>query len=107
MDFALERSEDRLIGRPKGRVDETNWKPFSQALISAVRQAREAGATLVIDLSELEGLSSRELRVLAAAQREAGDDVGVVLAAPSPQVREILAISRYDQLFAVTEDPAA
>ena len=107
MDFELTRGADRLIGRPKGQVDETNWEAFSEAMVQAVREARTNRATLVIDLSGLDQLSSSGLRALTLARREAGDDVGVVLAAPNPQVREILAISRYDNLFVIRQDPDA
>jgi len=86
-------------------VDESNWEAFCEALTQAVRQAREAKATLVLDLSGLDYMSSRGLRALSIAKREAGDDVGVVLAAPNPRMAEILAISRYDQLFPVQENP--
>jgi anti-anti-sigma factor len=105
MDFETTSGEGRLIAHPRGRVDESNWEAFSVALIGAVRRARETSATLVIDLSGLDYMSSRGLRALTMAKREAGDDVGVVLAAPNPRMAEILAISRYDRLFAVTEDP--
>ena len=107
MDFELTRSDDRVFGRPKGRVDESNWESFSQALIDAVREARGARATLVVDLSSLDYMSSRGLRALTMAKREAGDDVDIVLAGPNARMREILAISRYDKLFVVTEGPAA
>jgi anti-anti-sigma factor len=103
MDFELTRSDERIVARPKGRVDETNWEAFSEALIEAVRAARGGGGVLVIDLSGLDYMSSRGLRALTMAKREAGDDVGVVLAQPNPRMREILAISRYDKLFAIEE----
>jgi anti-sigma B factor antagonist/stage II sporulation protein AA (anti-sigma F factor antagonist) len=105
MDFELTRSGERTVARPTGRVDETNWEAFSEALIEAVRAAREGTGVLVIDLSGLDYMSSRGLRALTMAKREAGDDVGVVLARPNPRMREILAISRYDKLFAVEEGP--
>ena len=107
MDFELTGSHGRVVGRPKGRVDDTNWEAFSEALIEAVRRARDGQATLVLDLSALDYMSSRGLRALTMAKREAGDDVGVVLAAPNARMREILAISRYDKLFVVMEDPPA
>ena len=49
-------------------------------------------------------MSSRGLRVLTVAKRE-GDEAGVAvsLASPNEVMREILAISRYDKLFTITE----
>jgi anti-anti-sigma factor len=109
MDWVLERSAARLVGRPRGRVDETTWEAFSQALTSAVREAAGAGGLpLVVDLSGLDYMSSRGLRALTMAKREAGETVRITLAAPNGRMREILAISRYDKLFDVTDEaPAA
>jgi anti-sigma B factor antagonist len=108
MDWELERSAVRLVGRPRGRVDETTWEAFSQALTDAVREAAGAGGLpLIIDLSGLDYMSSRGLRALTMAKREAGDVVRITLAAPNERMREILAISRYDKLFDVTADAPA
>ncbi len=104
MDWVLERSPTRLVGQPRGRVDETTWEAFSQALTQAVREAAAAGGLpLVVDLSGLDYMSSRGLRALTMAKREAGDRVAITLAAPNDRMREILAISRYDKLFNVTD----
>jgi len=37
------------------------------------------------------------------AKREAGEAVPITLAAPNDRMREILAISRYDKLFAISD----
>ena len=108
MDWELERSGARLVGRPRGRVDETTWEAFSQALTAAVREAAEAGGlSLVVDMAGLDYMSSRGLRALTMAKREAGDTVKITLAAPNERMREILAISRYDKLFDVTDNVPA
>ncbi len=73
-----------------------------------MREARKASAILAVDLSGLEHLASRELlRVLTVIRRESGDEVGVVLTGATPHMREVLAISRYDQLFVVEGGSAA
>lgn len=102
MDWELERGGGRLVGRPRGRIDETTWEAFSAALIEAVREAAAAGVPLVVDFSGLDYMSSRGLRALTMAKREAGEVVKITLAAPNDRMREILAISRYDKLFEVT-----
>jgi anti-sigma B factor antagonist len=105
MDWELERSAARLVGRPRGRVDESTWEAFSQALTAAVREAADAGGLpLIVDMAGLDYMSSRGLRALTIAKREAGDTVKITLAAPNDRMREILAISRYDKLFEVTAD---
>lgn len=93
-----------IIASPAGRVDETTWEQFSAALLAAVRQAQASDARLTLDLSGLDYMSSRGLRVLTIARREAGDRVPIVLAAPSARMREILAVSRYDKLFQIVDD---
>lgn len=103
MEFDLERTDGQVIGRPRGRVDETNWDRFSADLIAAVQAARADGAPLIVDLSGLDYMSSRGLRALTMAKREAGETVPITLAAPNARMREILAISRYDMLFTVTD----
>jgi anti-anti-sigma factor len=101
MDWQLKRLDGKLVGQPVGRVDETTWEQFSTHLTAAVREAASEGVGLVIDLSGLEYMSSRGLRALTIAKREAGDQVAIKLASPNEHMREILAISRYDKLFEV------
>ena len=103
MDWRVTRADGRLIGAPLGRVDETTWEAFSAHLTSAVRDAAASGEKLVIDLSGLDYMSSRGLRALTIAKREAGDAVPIQLAAPNERMREILSISRYDKLFDVVD----
>jgi anti-sigma B factor antagonist len=102
MDWELKRSATRLVAAPWGRVDETTWEAFAEDLTAAVREAAAAGLPLVVDLAGLDYMSSRGLRALTMAKREAGDQVKITLAAPNERMREILAISRYDRLFEVT-----
>ncbi|HET6972208.1 MAG TPA: STAS domain-containing protein [Phenylobacterium sp.] len=102
-DWQLREVGGRLVGEPRGRVDEVTWERFSEALVAAVRQAAASGASLIVDLSGLDYMSSRGLRVLTIAKREAGETVAISLAAPNPQMREILQISRYDKLFRVVD----
>ncbi len=93
----------RVIGTPAGRVDETTWEVFTGHLTAAVREAAAAGTALVVDLSGLDYMSSRGLRALTIARREAGEAVPITLAAPNERMREILAISRYDKLFKIAD----
>lgn len=105
MDYSYDRRDDAIVVAVRGRVDESSWVAFGVGLSEAIEKAREAGlAAVVIDLTELEYMSSRGLRVLTVAKRE-GEDAGVTvsLASPNDVMREILAISRYDKLFTITE----
>ena len=105
MEYSLEGQNDAVIVRVDGRVDESTWEAFGTGLSEAVRQASKSGlASIVIDLSDLDYMSSRGLRVLTVAKREA-DEAGITvsLASPNDVMREILAISRYDKLFTITD----
>ena len=103
LNWQLRNAGDRLVGAPDGRVDETTWEAFSSHLTAAVRDAAAAGLPLVVDLTQLDYMSSRGLRALTIAKREAGEDVQITLAAPNERMREILAISRYDKLFRIAD----
>ena len=107
MDWTVDRLADKVVGRPTGRVDEGTWEAFSEHLIAAVREAKAAGAPLVVDLTGLQYMASRGLRALTLARNEAGADTAIVLAAPNERMREILQISRYDKLFKVVDTVAA
>ena len=104
MEYSLERRDDAILVRVDGRVDEATWEAFGGGLKEANEQARQSGLdTVVIDLSELDYMSSRGLRVLTVAKREADEAaIAIILAAPNEVMSEILAISRYDKLFTIT-----
>jgi anti-anti-sigma factor len=105
MEWRLRRDGDRLIGSPSGRVDEESWRAFSDHLNVAVREAVDAGALpLVIDLTDLEFMTSKGLRALTMAKTEARGVITITLAAPNETMRRILSISRYNMLFPVVDD---
>lgn len=105
MDYSLEPQAEAVIVRVDGRVDESTWEAFGGGLSEAIGLARQSSlADVIVDLSGLDYMSSRGLRVLTVAKRE-GDEAGVTitLASPNEVMSEILAISRYDKLFTVTD----
>jgi anti-anti-sigma factor len=95
-----ERDGVRIVA-PVGRVDESTATEFTERLT----EAASAGAgRLVLDLAGIAYMSSRGLRALTLAQRRGADGgSALVLARPNDTMREILAISRYDLVFTVTE----
>jgi anti-anti-sigma factor len=104
MEYSLEVREDAVQVRVDGRVDEATWEAFGAGLGEAIQQACQAGLpTVVINLSELDYMSSRGLRVLTVAKRQADEAaLTILLASPNEVMSEILAISRYDKLFTIT-----
>ncbi len=105
MNYSLECRERAVVVSVTGQVDEASWEAFGAGLSEAIEQARQAGlGKVIIDLAQLDYMSSRGLRVLTVAKREGeGADVDISLASPNGVMREILAISRYDKLFTITD----
>ncbi len=104
MEWRLRNDVDRLVGLPVGRVDEDSWRDFSTHLNAAVHEAAGAKLPLVLDLTDLEFMTSKGLRALTMAKKEAAGAVTISLAAPNQTMRRILSISRYDMLFPVVDD---
>lgn len=103
MEWATSVTGDATIGCPRGRVDEESWEDFLAHMNGAIRSAGESGHHFVLDLSGLDYMSSRGLRALTVARREADAlSVTMTLARPNARMAEILAISRYDRIFTVT-----
>ncbi len=104
MKWSEEARDGAIVASPKGKIDESTALGFGTDLEGAVARAAEASIKLVVDCSGIDYMSSRGLRALTLAKRKAdGAGVKIILAAPNQIVREILAISRYDKLFGVTE----
>ena len=104
MNWSDEVRGGSVVAIPVGKVDESTAASFGASLEAAVERAAAASAKLVIDCSGITYMSSRGLRALTLAKRKAdGAAVKILLAAPNDIVREILAISRYDKLFGVTD----
>ena len=69
---------------------------------------REDGIAIVLDLSQVEYMSSVGLRVLMLAAKQCkGQHSNIAVAALGEQMREIFQISRFDMVFPVYEDRAA
>lgn len=98
--WSVEERGSARVAIPSGRVDESTATQFTERLV----EAAAGGGLVVLDLREIPYMSSRGLRALTLANRR-GAEAGctIVLARPSETMREILAISRYDQVFRVTE----
>ena len=109
MEYSLEVRDDAVHVFVDGRVDEATWEAFGAALEEAVDLAGQSGLpTVVIDLSALDYMSSRGLRVLTVVKRQSDEAaIEIVLASPNEVMSEILAISRYDKLFTITGSAGA
>ena len=107
MDLNATRSDKVVVLAPHGRIDHLNAEAFGQAVAPHAEACCAGGPALLFDLSGVEYISSAGLRVLMLASKRcvrAGGRLGV--AAPSPLVREILEISRFDLVFPVFDSVA-
>src|ERR1700755_1416462 len=87
------------ILRVSGRVDFESALDFEHHINAMIQ---EAGDCYIIELSEVELLSSAGLRVmLSTAKRVAHRNASLALAAPSQVVRQVFEISHFNLLFKI------
>lgn len=105
MNWSEEIRNGVIIATPRGRIDESTAQRFADELGASVdRTAEMPSKKLVLNLASIDYMSSRGLRALTLAKRKAdGAGAKIALAAPTSIMREILAISRYDKLFGVSD----
>ena len=105
MDFSCRSADGILVGSVHGRVDEASWEAFAERMSEAIEQAAaNKQSELMLDLTHLDYMSSRGLRVRTMAKKQAeASGISITLAAPNEIMREILAISRYDKLFHISD----
>ena len=82
----------RIVVRPIGKLDAVSCQEFDRALDGVLAQAPRGG-TLVIDLAELEYVSSAGLRSLFRARKAMRTNGGFsLLVHAQPQVRKVFEI---------------
>ena len=97
MDFRERQFGGVTIGSASGRIDLSNADAFTDSLSATLSRTKTA---LVLDLSELEYISSAGLRSLMISFKAAkaeGKTFGI--AALKPLVLEIFTISRFNLVF--------
>ena len=89
---------------PQGRIDSTTSSTLETAALDVVNN----GTTrLVVDLSDVDYISSAGLRVILLAGKKAKAAGGaLVLAGLQPTIRDVFEISGFLRLFDVTETRA-
>jgi len=91
-----------LVMNVAGRLDQDNCEIFRRDLAPQLEAAMKDALTIVLDLSELEYVSSAGLRCFMLAANETKAHQGkIIVAALQPMVAEIFQISRFDLLIPV------
>jgi anti-sigma B factor antagonist/stage II sporulation protein AA (anti-sigma F factor antagonist) len=97
-----------LVLTPVGRIDNETSPAFQAKLLGAVGAN---GATVLLDMSKVDYLSSVGLRALMVASKQAkAVDGRMAVASLHPMVKEIFAISRFNyviQVFDGVDDAVA
>ena len=105
MQWAGSSSARGPVGRPAGVIDDGARDAFLDHLRSGVADAAASGGDFLLDLAAVDHMSAGALMALTIARKEAiTSDVTIVLARPSPALREVLEISRYQLIFDIVDD---
>jgi anti-anti-sigma factor len=93
------RTNDVLVVAPSGRIDAVTSDDLERRLLALVA-AR--GTRLVIDLADVEYISSAGLRVLLRLAKKAKEQSGrVVLSSLGPAVRQVFELAGFLSVFEV------
>lgn len=92
---------DVLVLSPEGRIDHANSENFRNGLTPFVVRCTSKGEKLLLDLADVDYISSAGLRCFMLAEKQTRSQGGtIVVAAMQPVVKEIFEISRFTLVFA-------
>jgi anti-anti-sigma factor len=92
------------VGHPAGDIDDDAREAFLGHLRDGVAQAAAGSKEYVVDLADVHHMSASALMALTIARKEAiTSNVKIVLARPTPAIREVLEISRYQLIFDIVD----
>jgi len=102
MNATLRRYASAAVLQVSGRLDQDTCEAFRVELMKRVEEAAREGGSVVLDLSELEYISSAGLRCFMLASREAkAQQARICVASLQPMVAEIFEISHFNLVFQV------
>ena len=105
MNLQQESQNGVVIVTPNGRLDISSAKLVEDSLTGIIDRGH---TRLVLDLSQLDYISSAGLRtLLVVAKRVEAAKGKIALAALKPNVREVLEVGGFDRIFAIHPDRAA
>jgi len=99
MDISEDRKADALILALSGKLDATTAKTFEEKILGVINSGTQR---LVLDLSQLEYVSSSGLRVfLLAAKRLQGTEGKIVLCALKDQIRQVFDLAGFSSILPI------
>ena len=100
MNVSSRRFANAVVLQVKGRLDQDTCEDFRGSLVREVEGTARDGGAAVLDLSELEYVSSAGLRCFMMASRQAKAQGGrIFVAAMQPMVAEIFSIGHFNLVF--------
>ena len=97
MEIKTSRNEDELTVALSGRLDTLTSPVFEKKM----KEELEGVNKLIVDLSELEYISSAGLRVLLISYRAMENRNGMVVRNPAPMIVEVFKITGFAEIFGV------
>lgn len=97
MELSEAKSNGIVVIGVKGRIDASNTGDLEHKLLDLIAAGERR---LVLDLAELDYISSAGLRTLLVAAKRLGNDK-LALAALKDQIREVLDIAGFSSLFQI------
>lgn len=105
LNIVTESYKRAVLVKASGRIDSSSASQFDATLKGLIADGQN---NLVVDLSEINYMSSAGLRTIVAAHRECRKKGGDVhLAAPSERVSEVLSLAGLHTIFTVFDDTTA
>ena|SRR6266566_7006075 len=99
MDISEDRKADAVILALSGKLDAMTAKTFEDKILGVINSGTQR---LVVDLSQLEYVSSSGLRVLLlAAKRLQGTDGKIVLCALKDQIRQVFDLAGFSSILRI------
>ena len=99
MDISEDRKADAVILALSGKLDATSAKTFEDKILRLINSGAQR---LVVDLSQLEYVSSSGLRVfLLAAKRLQATDGKIVLCGLQDHVRQVFDLAGFSSILSI------
>ena len=96
---------EAVVLSPDGRLDSNTSEAFEQAVMDKIDSGK---AKMIIDLSELEYISSAGLRVLLMAAKQVKSGNGALaLCGLKDHIREVFEISGFLPILTIVDDESA
>ncbi|WP_340314738.1 STAS domain-containing protein [Rhizorhabdus argentea] len=104
MIWSASSSARGAIGQPRGDIGDDAREAFLDRLREGVASAAQGEGEFFLDLAGVDHMSAGALMALTIARKEAiTSNVKIVLARPTPAIREVLEISRYQLIFDIVD----